>query len=141
MPHTARHFDADHAVVRALSAFRYEIRKFLHFSETAAREEGLEPQQHQLMLAILGIEEPAGPTIRMLADYLLIQHHSAVGLIDRLAERGCVERIRDTEDRREVRIRLTAEGVRKLQRLAGIHREELRQSAPALVAALQAVLH
>ena len=126
--------------IRALFAFRYQIRKFLHFSESAARDEGLEPQQHQLLLAMKALEEEFGPSIRTLADYLFIQHHSAVGLIDRLEERGLVKRVRDEDDRRQVIVRLTAEGERTLHRLSAVHREELRQLAPSLVAALQSVL-
>jgi len=125
---------------QALAGFRYQIRRFLHFSEEAARVEGLEPQQHQLMLAVCGLNTTLGPTVGELAAHLLIRHHSAVGLIDRLAERGLVERVQGAEDRRQVRIRLTAEGERKLKRLAGVHRAELRQSGPALVSVLQGLL-
>jgi DNA-binding MarR family transcriptional regulator len=124
----------------ALAAFRYQIRRFLHFSEAAARDEGLEPQQHQLLLAIRTSGQSGGPTIGNLADQLLIQHHSAVGLVDRLAVRGLVERIRDGEDRRQVKIRLTPSGEDKLRRLTAEHREELRNSGPSLVHALSSLL-
>jgi DNA-binding MarR family transcriptional regulator len=120
---------------QALAAFRYQIRRFLHFSEAAARDEGLEPQQHQILLAIRALED-GGPTVGALASHLLIQHHSAVGLVDRLAGRGLVERIRGGEDRRQVRVRLTPEADDKLRRLSAQHRAELRNSGPVLVAAL-----
>jgi DNA-binding MarR family transcriptional regulator len=126
--------------LRALFAFRYQIRKFLHFSESAARHEGLEPQQHQLLLAMKALEEEGQPSIRTLADHLFIQHHSAVGLIDRLVDRGLVKRVPNQADRRQVIVRLTSEGDRILHRLSSIHWEELRQSAPALVTALQSAL-
>jgi DNA-binding MarR family transcriptional regulator len=125
---------------RALSDFRYQIRRFLHFSEQAAAAEGLEPQQHQMLLAIQGLDEPDGPTIGRLAEYLMVKHHSAVGLVDRLEERGLVERVRGEEDRRQVRVRIAAEGVRKLKRLSSLHREELRLSEPALVETLKRIL-
>ncbi len=128
---------ADYA---ALSRFRYQIRRFLHFSEEAARSEGLEPQQHQLLLAIEGSEEPEGPTVGHLADQLFIRHHSAVGLLDRLEERALIERVRSEEDRRQVRVRMTAEGAHKLHRLAWLHREELRRIGPELVEALRTVV-
>ena len=125
----------------ALGEFRYRIRRFLHFSETAAREEGLEPQQHQLLLAVRSLEQADGPpTIGVLADHLLIRHHSAVGLIDRMEERGLIERVRGTDDRRQVKVRLTTRGAEKLTRLSVIHRDELRDSGPALVEALGGVL-
>ncbi|HTX36491.1 MAG TPA: MarR family transcriptional regulator [Bryobacteraceae bacterium] len=138
MPETQVLTDCDY---RSLSAFRYQIRRFLHFSEEAAKTEGLEPQQHQMLLAIRGLEEPsAPPTVGQLAEYLFIRHHSAVGMIDRLAERGLVERLRGGEDRRQVRVRLTPAGCRKLHHLSRIHREELRQSGPALVETLRGLL-
>ena len=124
----------------ALGEFRYRIRCFLHFSESAAREEGLEPQQHQLLLAVRSLDPSNGPTIRALAENLLIRHHSAVGLIDRMEERGLIERVRGIDDRRQVRVRLTTQGAEKLKRLSVIHREELRNSGPTLVEALGSVL-
>jgi DNA-binding MarR family transcriptional regulator len=125
---------------RALSRFRFQIRQFLHFSEEAARADGLEPQQHQMMLEVEAWEEEGGPTVGHLAERLLIRHHSAVGLLDRLEEHGYVERARSEEDRRQVRVRLTRTGADKLHRLSRQHREELRQSGPALVEALRAVI-
>jgi DNA-binding MarR family transcriptional regulator len=125
---------------QALSRFRFQIRRFLHFSEEAARAEGLEPQQHQMLLAIAASDEHGGPTVGDLAEQLLIRHHSAVGLLDRLEERGLVERARDGEDRRQVRVRMTKAGADQLHRLARQHREELRQSGPELVEVLKAVI-
>lgn len=121
---------------RALSHFRFEIRRFLHFSEQAARTAGLEPQQHQLLLAIEGFDNHGLPTIGQLADHLMLRHHSVVGLVDRLAARGLIERVRNMEDRRLVLIRLTEAGSDVLHRLSRIHREELRRSGPKLVEAL-----
>jgi DNA-binding MarR family transcriptional regulator len=126
---------------RSLSAFRYQIRRFLHFSEAAAKAEGLEPQQHQLLLAVKALAAPGRPTIGELAEYLLIRHHSAGGLIDRLAAADLVERFRSQEDRRQVLIRLTAAGEAKLRRLSSVHKDELRTSGPLLVEALTALVH
>jgi DNA-binding MarR family transcriptional regulator len=125
---------------QALSRFRFQIRRFLHFSEEAARSEGLEPQQHQLLLAIEASDDDAGPTVGHLAEQLFIRHHSAVGLLDRLEERGLVARARDAADRRLVRVRLTNAGSDKLHHLARQHRDELRKSGPELVEALRAVV-
>jgi DNA-binding MarR family transcriptional regulator len=130
--------DADY---RALGAFRYQLRRFLHFSEIAAKAQGLEPQQHQMLLAIRALEQPgAPPTVGQLAEHLFIRHHSGVGLIDRLAAHGLVERLRGDEDRRQVRVRLTAAGIQVLHQLSSIHREELRRSAPRLVEILSDML-
>jgi DNA-binding MarR family transcriptional regulator len=125
---------------QALSRFRFQIRRFLHFSEEAARVEGFEPQQHQMLLAIEASDEDGGPTVGRLAEQLLIRHHSAVGLLDRLEERGLVERSRDGEDRRQVRVKMTSVGSDKLHHLTRQHRDELRKSGPELVEALRAVI-
>ena len=125
---------------RALSEFRCQIRRFLHFSEAAARSEGLEPQQHQILLAVRGLADRQGPTVGELAEHLILRHHSVVGLIDRLEQHGLVERVRDDADRRQVRVILTPDGESKLRRLSTVHKEELRTSGPRLVQALQAAL-
>jgi DNA-binding MarR family transcriptional regulator len=132
--------DLSSASFRALADFRYQIRRFLHFSEEAAGAEGLEPQQHQMMLAIRALDDGAGPAIGALADHLFIRHHSAVGLIDRLEERRLVERARTEPDRRLVRVKLTPAGKQKLHRLSRAHRTELRNSGPRLVETLDALL-
>jgi len=125
----------------ALAEFRHQIRCFLHFSQEAALKEELEPQQHQLLLAVRAQQDAGGPTIGQLAEQLLIRHHSAVGLVDRLAEHGLVDRVRSREDRREVRVRLTDRGEARLKRLSVLHRDELRSAGPRLVAALEDLLH
>jgi DNA-binding MarR family transcriptional regulator len=125
---------------RELAEFRRQIRLFLHFSETTAKENGIEPQQHQLLLAVQGLPDDVRPTIRELASRLFIQHHSAVELVNRLEVTGAVARTQSTEDKREVWIRLTPAGRSILHRLALAHREELERSGPELARALQSVL-
>ena len=125
----------------ALAEFRYQIRKFLHFSEQQARNAGIEPQQHQLLLAIKGVvESQQEPSIGILAERLQLQHHSTGELVDRLVERRLVSRSRSPEDRRQVLIRLTARGEIELERLSTCHLAELRTTGPALVAALEGVI-
>lgn len=121
----------------SLAEVRYQIRLFLHFSEQAAREAGLEPQQHQLMLALKGLPKDARPTVGELAERLQIKHHSAVELINRLAVAGWVSRHRADEDRREVLIALTSRGERSLRELSLDHRAELRKRGPLLIEALK----
>jgi DNA-binding MarR family transcriptional regulator len=125
---------------RALAEFRYQIRKYLHFSEKAVQAAGLERGQYQLMLAIKGMPEDVRPRIRELADRMQIQHHSAVELINRLEAGGFVRRERGQEDRREVMLALTPKGEKVLAELALHHHEELRSAAPDLVAALRRVM-
>src|SRR5512142_993365 len=124
----------------ALAEFRYHIRRFLRFSEQAAREAGLEPQQHQLLLLLKGLPEGVSPRIGEVAERLQIQHHSAVELVDRLVRRGLVTRQRAGDDRREVQLELTLRGERILSGLAMLHRQELRSAGPALVVALQTLM-
>jgi len=125
---------------RDLAEFRRQIRKFLHFSEATAKEHGIEPQQHQLLLAVHGLPEGARPTVREIAGRLFIQHHSAVELIDRLENAGTIARQPGPQDRREVWIRLTPAGRAVLRRLALAHRTELERSGPELARALSTVL-
>jgi DNA-binding MarR family transcriptional regulator len=125
---------------RALAEFRYQIRRFLQFSAEAARAHGIEPQQHQLLLAVKGLDEGVRPTIRELAARLQIQHHSAVELVDRMAEHGAVRREHDGLDRREVSIRLTRQGETLLRQLSVVHRAELETTGPALAKALKAAI-
>src|SRR5215467_2136287 len=98
------------AQYRDLAEFRRQIRKFLHFSEATAKEHGIEPQQHQLLLTVQGLPEGAKPTIREIASRLFIQHHSAVELVNRLESAGAIARHPGPEDKREVWIRLTPIG-------------------------------
>ena len=123
---------------RALAEFRYQIRRFLRFSEQAARRAGLEPAQHQLILAV---KAHAGePTVGELAERLQLQHHSVVGMIDRLAECGLVRRNRAEDDRRRVRVRLTPKGQSVLRQLSLEHRAEIGSAGGALVRVLHAIL-
>jgi DNA-binding MarR family transcriptional regulator len=125
---------------RALAQFRYELRCFLAFSEHAARAAGIEPQQHQLLLAIGGLPAGDRPNIRTLAARLCVQHHSVVALVDKLVERGLVRRERSTEDKRQVLVRLTEPGADLLQALSKEHRRHLQRVGPEMVAALAAIL-
>jgi DNA-binding MarR family transcriptional regulator len=130
--------DADYG---ALAEFRYHIRRFLHFSEQAARAAGIEPHQHQFLLALRGFAHSKDePSLGKLAERLQIQHHSAVELADRLEDKGLIARSRAPIDRRQVLIRLTARGEKELEKLAMSHLEELKNNGPALVEALKAVI-
>lgn len=125
---------------RDLAEFRRQIRQFLHFSETTAKEHGIEPQQHQLLLAVHGLPDDIKPTIREIASRLFIQHHSAVELVNRLEQTGAIERSPGKEDKREVWIRLTPAGRATLRKLALAHRTELERTGPELATALQFIL-
>ena len=132
--------DISMADYRALAEIRYQIRRFLRFSEHAAREAGLVPQQHQLLLALKGLPAGREATISELAERLQIQHHSTVELIDRLVERGLIKRLRDEVDQRRVIIHLTPQGEQILRRLSLLHRHELQLAGPAFVRALGALI-
>ena len=125
---------------RALAEFRYEIRKFLAFSESAARHAGIEPQQHQALLAIKGLPAGLEPTIGALAERLCVQHHTAVALVDKLEERGWAVRKRATSDRRQVLLSLTAKGSALLAKLSAMHREQLGAVGSSMVQALEAIV-
>ena len=115
-----------------LLALRSGLRRFQRWSEQQARAAGLTPAQHQLLLAIRGHPDPRGPTIGEIADYLLLRHHSAIGLVDRAEEAGLVTRARDEHDQRVIRLGLTTEGAVRLETLSALHLEELNRLAPHL---------
>ena len=118
----------DEAYARLLR-LRTGLRRFEHWSAERAKEAGLTPAHHQLMLAIRGHADPEGPTIGEVADYLLLRHHSAVGLVDRAEAAGLVARQRSADDHRVVKLHLTAEGASRLETLSHLHLEELRRLA------------
>jgi DNA-binding MarR family transcriptional regulator len=124
---------------RRLLELRTGLRRFLRWSERRAAEAGLTPAQHQLLLAVRGHPDPRGPTIGDAADSLLLRHHSAVGLVDRAATAGLVERGRDPESQSVVRLRLTEKGAAQLEALSEQHLEELAHLAPTLRALWDAI--
>lgn len=125
---------------RALADLRYRMRKFLAFSEQSARDVGIEPRQHQVLLALRGLPEGTEPTVAVLAERMSLRHHTVVELLDRLETAGLARRTRTPEDRRRARVTITPRGMDLLHKLSVAHRDELRTTAPALVAALGRVL-
>ena len=121
--------DADYM---RLADFRYALRCFLEFSEIAAANQGLTPQQHQALLVIRA--SPSGAAnIGRLAERLRIRHNSAVELANRLEALGLITRTTSAADRRSVLLQLTADGAARLQELTHVHRNELRQLRPEIV--------
>jgi DNA-binding MarR family transcriptional regulator len=125
----------------ALAELRYRIRQFLQGSEQVAEKAGLEPQQYQMLLALRALPQNHGVSIRQLADRLLLRHHSAVGLIDRLEARGYVRRDHSGHDLRQVSVILLPRGKRALEKVVRQRLHELRGSGHALVAAIAAILN
>ena len=128
------------AEYRSLASFRQQLRRYIRFSERAATEAGLEPRQYQLLLMLRGLAPGGQASVSDIAEWLQVRHHSAVGLVDRIAMRGMAERRPDPSDGRRVLVALTPEGRAALAGLAMLHRAELRRVAPALVEALQQLL-
>jgi DNA-binding MarR family transcriptional regulator len=120
-----------------LAQFRYQLRKFLSFSEAAARGAGLTSQQHQALLAIKGFSGAQAVSVGDLAGLLLVRHHTAVELVDRMAKLGLLVRIVDDVDSRRVLVKLTRKGEQKLQTLSKIHFEELQAASPRLTRILR----
>jgi DNA-binding MarR family transcriptional regulator len=118
--------------------FRVALRRFGRFSEEQAARLDMTAAQHQLLLAVRGHGDRRGPTIADVARYLLIRHHSAVGLVDRTQDLGLIERRRDDDDHRLVRLALTPLGEERVDALAQAHLKELRQLAGVLGALLDA---
>jgi DNA-binding MarR family transcriptional regulator len=133
----SHHEPLSKADYESLADFRYALRKFLGFSETAASEHGVTPQQYQALLAIEGFPGRNWVTIGELAEQMRIAHHSAVGLVDRMETMRLVNRAAAREDRRRVRVTLTSKGLKLLEKLYLVHREELGSSGPQLAKLLQ----
>jgi len=124
----------------SLAEFRYQVRRFLHFSEQECRARGLQPQHYQVIVALLGLPLHQTPTVGTLAERMQMEHHSMVELLDRASQQGLVARKRDARDRRRVSIHLTAKGERLANELAARHVAELQLTGRKLMAALQPLL-
>jgi DNA-binding MarR family transcriptional regulator len=131
----------DQADFERLLELRTGLRRFLRWSEQCARQAGLTPAKHQLLLAVRGHPDPAGPRIGELAEYLVLRHHSVVGLVDRAVNDGLVERGPDPRSKSVVRVTLTAAGAAKLDALADAHVQELAHLAPTMRALWRALEH
>lgn len=125
------------SLLKTLADFRYELRRFLHFSEDAAVEAGLHPKQHQLLLQVAGADESAEITIAYAAERLGIKHNSAVELVDRSEREGLLTRSTDPRDGRRAILRVTRKGKQILGCLSGEHAQELSEMAPRLARALE----
>ncbi len=115
------------AMIERLARFRYQLRQFLRFSEKAARQAGLTPQQHQLLLGVAGHTGRGWATISELAEFLQERHNAVVGLVERARENGLVRKQPDASDRRLMRVSLTPKGRAVLNRLSALHRRELNR--------------
>jgi DNA-binding MarR family transcriptional regulator len=122
--------------IQALAEFRYTLRRFLHFSETAATAAGIAPQQHQLLLQIAGAPAHHAVSVSYLAGRLALRHHSVVELCNRCAEAGLIHRTHSPENRRIILLQLTPAGSRILHTLSASHARELNELGPRLVATL-----
>ena len=123
-----------------LLELRTGLRRFIRWSDQQAQAAGLTPAKHQLLLAIKGHPHPSGPTVGEVADYLVLRHHSAVGLIDRAVKDGLVKRDRDRR-KGVVRVTLTRAGDEKLAALAQAHVEEIAHLAPTMRTLWRALEH
>lgn len=124
-------------LLRTLADFRYELRRFLHFSESAASHAGLQSQQHQLLLQVAGAPEGVAVTIAYAAERLGLRHNSTVELVDRSAKEGLLIRKTDPEDRRRALLHVTPKGRQVLSRLSDEHARELNELGPRLERALK----
>lgn len=124
---------------KSLAEFRLELRKFLSISADAAKNAGIDPNQHQLLLVIKGTE-PEPVHIGDLADWLMIRHNSAVELVSRSERNGWVERSRSEMDRRQVVVSLTQKGENILNELSQVHMRELQSAGPRLIRTLTHIL-
>lgn len=126
-------------LLETLAEFRYELRRFLHFSENVAFEAGLHPQQHQLLLQVAGAPRGTVISIAYVAERLGVKHNSAVELVDRCVNEGLLTRAVDADDKRRAILSVTRKGERILNRLSEDHAQELNDAAPRLALALKQI--
>ena len=131
--------DDSDLLVRTLAEFRYEMRRFMQFSEQAAQEAGVQAKQYQLLLQVAAASPAITVTIAYVAERLGLKHNSAVELVDRSEREGLVSRSEDDLDRRRTILRVTRKGSQLLSKLAGQHGRELREAAPRLIQALERI--
>jgi DNA-binding MarR family transcriptional regulator len=128
------------AQMRRLAEFRFQLRKFLHFSSLAAGAAGIRAQQYQLLQCVWGMPEELDPTIANVAARMLLKHNSAVELVDRTIEQGLLRRCPDPTDHRRILLRMTPLGEKLLGSLAAWHLRELEETGPELIRSLRRVL-
>ncbi|MGA9671574.1 MAG: MarR family winged helix-turn-helix transcriptional regulator [Terracidiphilus sp.] len=126
-------------LLQTLADFRFELRRFLHFSESASIAAGLQPRQHQLLLQVAGAPAGTAVTIAYAAARLELKHNSTVELVDRSEREGLLTRVADSDDRRRAILRVTRKGKQLLTRLSNEHARELNERGPRLVNALQQI--
>lgn len=126
--------------IQQLAEFRFQLRRFLHFSSAAAERMGVRAQQYQLLQCVYGMPELVEPTIANVAARMMLKHNSAVELVDRTMDQGLLRRSPDPMDHRRMLLRVTPEGERVIASLAEFHMEELEQAGPELIRALRRVI-
>jgi DNA-binding MarR family transcriptional regulator len=129
----------DRLRLQNLAEFRYELRRFLQFSESCAAEAGLHPQQHQLLLQLAGAPDDVETTVSYAAERLGLRHHTVVELSKRCEEAGLIHRNQDLNDRRRIQLQVTAKGHRVLRVLSEDHERELNELGPRLILALSRI--
>lgn len=139
-PSTSEPVPLTRAQMRRLAEFRFQMRKFLHFSSLAAEAAGLRAQQYQLLQCVWGMPEELDPTIANVAARMLLKHNSAVELVDRTIEQGLLRRCPDPTDHRRILLRMTPLGEKLLASLAAWHVRELEETGPELIRSLRRVL-
>jgi DNA-binding MarR family transcriptional regulator len=127
--------------IQRLAEFRFQLRRFLNFSNAAAEEAGLRPQQYQLLQCVTGMPDELEPTIANVAARMMLKHNSVVELVDRTIEQGLLKRVPDPIDHRCILLRVTTQGERVLASLAAFHLEELDNAGPQLIRALHRILN
>jgi len=128
------------AEYETLAEFRYHLARFLRRRKDAARAEGLQPQQYELLLAVSGLPKEKQPTIKEIAAQLCLEHHTVVELADRLEKQGLLVRRSSPLDKRVALLQVTRSGQGVLGRIVGFSFAQLRDEAPLLITSLRRIL-
>ncbi|HEY2040723.1 MAG TPA: MarR family winged helix-turn-helix transcriptional regulator [Edaphobacter sp.] len=123
-----------------LAEFRYRLRRFLGFSETAAEEAGISAQQYQLLQVVATVPEGGESSISYIAERMLLRHNSAVELVDRASRSGLVRRVADEADHRKSLVEITEKGGRLLVTLMESHLQKIDNEGPEMLRALRQLM-
>ena len=123
-----------------LAEFRYQLRRFVSFSEAASESAGISAQQYQLLQVVATVPEGQESSISYIAERMVVRHNSAVELVDRAEKAGLVQRVADPNDHRRSLVETTSRGNDLLAQLVPIHLAEVRTENGELLRSLQQLI-
>jgi len=130
----------DWARLADLAEFRYQLRRFVGFSEAECEAAGVSAQQYQLLQVVATVPDDKESSISYIAERMVVRHNTAVELVDRAEKAGLVHRVADSSDHRRSLVEITARGNELLAELVPIHLAEVRTENLELLRSLERLI-